>query len=693
MLCQFCHSIVSAGEDKGHRQRSASNIEQAALSNCYFCYWILLHYQAAGNDVDAEHLDLTIEFQFASLFDEIDKLMVQFVLYGLPKNLMKMPAEGARLESRAREHPTAFILLPESHIGIPMERIQARYSKDENWRVRNDSLEFNSCSRLPSNTGHPDIAATAKSWLKNCEDNHKSCSENRDPSYRPKRLLQIYGNRIQLVLPTLRRPGGPYATLSYCWGPIPTFIKLRGDNMEELMKGIRLKDLPLTFRHAIKTARRLGINNIWIDSLCIIQSGPGSAKDWEEQAGLMKKVYANAVLNISASKATTAEEGFFTFRQTDILESCTLSKTFPALSSDAPKEYTAVVWDYFSGKLLSWPIGKRGWILQERLLAPRMLHFGPDQVYWECNEMPHASEAFTGGVTWPAKWALDFRVAAFELRAPETLEVSPIGLHNDSWMSIVSSYSRMQLTKPTLDKLMAIGGVAEQVAILRQDEYVAGIFRKTLPYALTWFVDPYWRKDTIPDVDGTYRAPSWSWASTDALIGNTMIGGGLRSNIRALATVKEIRIKQLNPSNRYGRLASAEIHLQGFLLKAQARVTGDASDVEKRGFVVDVADWKPPENATISWVLQFDNFSTLKSYAPAERDSSKMEDILMLLISDGNKTAAEGESPEHSYGVLLGIVGEQDRYKRLGVFGITGKGVLIYNSIVASLAKKDVILI
>jgi hypothetical protein len=105
--------------------------------------------------------------------------------------------------------------------------------------------------------------------------------------------------------------------------------------------------------------------------------------------------------------------------------------------------------------------------------------------------MPHASETFTGGLTWPAKWALDYRLAAFKLHAPETLEVSLIGLHNNDWMNNVNSYSRMQLTKPTMDKLVAIGGVAEQVATLRQDEYLASIFRKTLPYAHAWFVDPY----------------------------------------------------------------------------------------------------------------------------------------------------------------------------------------------------------
>jgi hypothetical protein len=165
-----------------------------------------------------------------------------------------------------------------------------------------------------------------------------------------------------------------------------------------------------------------------------------------------------------------------------------------------------------------------------------------------------------------------------------------------------------------------------------------------------------------------------------------MIGGGPRSNVRALATVKDVRVELLNSSNPYGRLVSAEIHLQGFLLKAQARVTGNVNDVEQRGFVVDVADWKPSENATIRWIFQFDDFSILKSYAPAETGGSEMKDILLLLISDSSKTAGKGESPEDSCGVLLSFVGEPDCYKRLNIFGT---GVLIYNSVVANLVKQD----
>jgi hypothetical protein len=32
------------------------------------------------------------------------------------------------------------------------------------------------------------------------------------------------------------------------------------------------------------------------------------------------------------------------------------------------------------------PLLKRGWVFQERLLAPRVLHFGPHELWWECLE-------------------------------------------------------------------------------------------------------------------------------------------------------------------------------------------------------------------------------------------------------------------------------------------------------------------
>ena len=84
------------------------------------------------------------------------------------------------------------------------------------------------------------------------------------------------------------RPEDYYVTLSHCWGAA-TFKCLSPENESELLSdGITIKELPKTFRHAIKFARRLGsvptfeprtdlskplptVRYIWIDSLCIIQ--------------------------------------------------------------------------------------------------------------------------------------------------------------------------------------------------------------------------------------------------------------------------------------------------------------------------------------------------------------------------------------------------------------------------------------
>lgn len=43
------------------------------------------------------------------------------------------------------------------------------------------------------------------------------------------------------------------------------------------------------------------------------------------------------------------------------------------------------LYDHCSGYIRS-PLNDRGWTLQERLLAPRVLHFGTSEMAWECAE-------------------------------------------------------------------------------------------------------------------------------------------------------------------------------------------------------------------------------------------------------------------------------------------------------------------
>jgi hypothetical protein len=75
---------------------------------------------------------------------------------------------------------------------------------------------------------------------------------------------------------------GPYAALSYRWGEKSSHLMLTPTTLAQLTNGMKLSDLPKTFDHAITAILRLGISSLWIDSLCILQSGPGHEEEWQE---------------------------------------------------------------------------------------------------------------------------------------------------------------------------------------------------------------------------------------------------------------------------------------------------------------------------------------------------------------------------------------------------------------------------
>ena len=56
-----------------------------------------------------------------------------------------------------------------------------------------------------------------------------------------------------------------------------------------------LEGMPALFQDAIITTWKLGIQYLWIDSLCIIQN---SKEDWEAESAKMGSVYRNAYCTI-----------------------------------------------------------------------------------------------------------------------------------------------------------------------------------------------------------------------------------------------------------------------------------------------------------------------------------------------------------------------------------------------------------
>lgn len=84
------------------------------------------------------------------------------------------------------------------------------------------------------------------------------------------------------------------------------------------------------------------------------------------------------------------------------------------------------------------------------------------------------------------------------------------------WERIVEAYARCGLTKAE-DKLVAISGIAKHMATMTNDEYVVGMWRRYLESELLWEVNNR-EHYSVAHRPSEYRAPSWSWASVDAVV-------------------------------------------------------------------------------------------------------------------------------------------------------------------------------
>jgi hypothetical protein len=128
------------------------------------------------------------------------------------------------------------------------------------------------------------------------------------------------------------------------------------------------------FQHAVVATRELGLEYLWIDSLCIIQGPDG---DFDAEAKRMEDVFSSAFCVIAASSAHGQNDGFLD-RQVRHPGCLTFEQR------GMPPIYVSRFIDDFSTDVLQAPLSQRGWVLQERVLARRTFYFTERQTYWEC---------------------------------------------------------------------------------------------------------------------------------------------------------------------------------------------------------------------------------------------------------------------------------------------------------------------
>ena len=246
-------------------------------------------------------------------------------------------------------------------------------------------------TRNKDTTGSEAHVNLAMEWIKRCNESHNCYNSNDSGNWLPKRLVEIkllenreYSENVLLRLVTTATLTSPvlYTAVSYCWGAFEGY-KLTALNYSEALCSIPEHQVPQTLRDAIFFTYRMGIKYLWIDSMCIIQ---GDVEDWRTESSQMHTIYANAYLTIAGSCASSAEQPLYRTRDPRLVQSC------PILGKSAIRNELAD----FENNVNYSPLSKRAWAFQERLLSSRILHFGPEMLYWECR-LRSASEIYRNG--------------------------------------------------------------------------------------------------------------------------------------------------------------------------------------------------------------------------------------------------------------------------------------------------------
>ncbi|KAF1826655.1 HET-domain-containing protein, partial [Dissoconium aciculare CBS 342.82] len=221
-------------------------------------------------------------------------------------------------------------------------------------------------------------------WLQDCQI-HPKCKKEVNHVL-PSRVLDIGTSAIPHIRLRITNEDekGKYAALSYCWGGYTGFM-LKQHNMADFQHSIDEISMPQTYKDAILLCRRLGIQYLWIDALCILQD---SKPDWELENPRMAEVYGNAYLTISATSARSATQGFLSPRDAIDVTSVLIGKvshhdeTYPVYLSEPLLENIRDVELHIQDE----PLTSRAWALQERMLSQRVVHFASKGMLWQCRQ-------------------------------------------------------------------------------------------------------------------------------------------------------------------------------------------------------------------------------------------------------------------------------------------------------------------
>jgi hypothetical protein len=344
-----------------------------------------------------------------------------------------------------------------------------------------------------------------------------------------------------------------YAALSYCWGGDQA-VKTTLATVNRHLAGIRIAQLGQTLQDAIKVARSLGICFLWVDSLCIVQD---DLADVAAEISRMSTYFESCYVSISATVAASSNQGFLAPRNDPVFRHGPFELPYRGPDKRLGSIKLATYFKYSSD---AEPVTSRAWVMQESLLAPRLLSYGYQNLTFSCRTCNRSD----GG---PYQEWHDFRDRVNWAKLQSDVHLpTDISYPIEKWKDLVKSYTERALTVSN-DKLAAISGIAQKytqilIRYLHEDAYqmkkglpnndsltredfvldkkfqapyyAAGLWYFRIgnspgPYRfreqLLWTTSfgKFYDSDDPNPVSGTsypnrslnYRAPSWFWAAVD----------------------------------------------------------------------------------------------------------------------------------------------------------------------------------
>jgi hypothetical protein len=410
-----------------------------------------------------------------------------------------------------------------------------------------------------------------KDWLSTCQKEHRRCPQQED-SRLPTRVIDVGTSTREPRLVVTGGRSGKWTALSHCWGSYRP-LKTESKTLESYCKSLPLSALPPTFRDAIIITRALGVQYLWIDSLCILQD---SKSDWLAESTMMGSTYKNAVVTIAADASPDSSVGIVASSCHDKQDSMPYPKTqchspsqnlggFLRLRKEDHEQYTE-----------RGPLSQRGWTLQEEILAPRILQFTRNVVFWRCVEA-RASEIFPDiGPTGSKRLDINpYNISgsyheAIDGLPPRTTHTAYVFNHDilTYWYGpVVDAYILRQLTYES-DKLIAIAGIAREIqSYTSGSHYKAGIWLNDIHRGLLW--SPIRDAGTQGAVRyKEYVAPSWSWASIDFSKSiaekdtRYIYSDLLRFTMKPLADIYDVKVSNVNDDS-FGQVKSGSLTIRG----------------------------------------------------------------------------------------------------------------------------------